>query len=692
MLSFAAIAQDDERIKAQNPDLYYSFETETFSAPAVGDIPLEFFRRGADFDIGEPNGDELCTRFPGPSPDKGAVLIPDELNLKVLNPMNNEIKSYSLLFDFMIPHFMGEWRSFFQPDMTNVAAAMLYHDGTSLSKGSIGKRAYSAAHVTQPGVWYRLVVTVSPREDDVMDYTFYLNGEQILYNTSCNVEEMTIGDYFWLFTENEGLYDFDFRCSGLAFFTRTLTADEVAAIGAIETEQWGSTPFAGATLEIPGSIEAEHFNDGVNGIAYFVNDTSQGGSNNSSRQDVVMPVRDEGDGDFITLRDREYAVYTVNIAVEDVVYIIPSMAGTAEGTLYFYLDGEEIAHYTVAPSESWFYPEIRSEVVAGRHNFEIFYLGSGDLKINDFFFTDTSFDEQKSIAELEPDLYYSFENPADYAAPQIGSQPLVFYTRGADQTIGTPGGSPTATAGPTADKKAILVAPELNIQTPNPAGAGLDTYTLLIDLRIPTDDDNWRGVFQPVVDNNIDCFLYHDNYNGSIGKRDYPNDGAVMPFRWYRVVLVADNTNPANFKYLLYVNGELSNTMTGVSAGEITLGAYFWLFTDDWAEYDFDFETSGIAFWSKALSAEDIKALSDARNATAVKQIEQNTGKIHAKDGKLVITNISPSASINVINLAGQKIVSDRPASAQISLPAKGIYIATATENGRTTSYKVISR
>jgi hypothetical protein len=694
-LSFTvAIAQDDNRIKSQTPDLYYSFETQSFSAPAAGAIPLEFYKRGADYNIGEPVGDDFCSSIPGPTPTKGALLITDELNIKVVNPQPSEagLTTYTLLFDFMIPHFMGEWRTLFQPDMTNTADAMLYHDGTSSKTGSIGKRSYSDKDATLPGVWYRFVATIRETDNAGLEYIFYINGEEVLNNPSCGVEEMTIRDYFWIFTENLSIYDFDFRCSGFAFWTRALTAEEVAALGAIETQQWGSSPFPGANLEIPGTIEAEHFNDGENGIAYYVNDASKGGSNNSSRQDVLLPIRDEGEGDFITLSNRDYADYTVNIAANDVVFIMPSLSGTAEGTLYFYLDGEELAHHAVEPSEIWYYPEIRADVVEGQHNFEIFYRGSGDLKINDIYFSGNSFSERKTITELEPDLYYSFENPADYAAPQIGSQPLVFYTRGEDQTIGAPGGVPTAASGPTADKKAILVPPELNIQTPNPAGAGLDTYTLLIDLRIPTDDNNWRGIFQPVIDNNIDCFLYHDNSDGSIGKRDYPNSGAIMPLRWYRVVLVADNTNPANFKYQLYVNGELSNNMMRVSASEVTLGAYFWLFTDDLAEYDFDFETSGIAFWSKALSDEDIKALSDARNATSVRQLLQNESKIYAKDGKLIMTNISPFATINIINLAGQRIVSDKSASAQINLPTKGIYIVTATEKGKTTAYKVINK
>jgi hypothetical protein len=386
-------------------------------------------------------------------------------------------------------------------------------------------------------------------------------------------------------------------------------------------QSYTGTPFNGPHVA-PCVIQAEDFDNGGEGVAYhddFVG--HQGGGEILYRPDENVEIENDNanDGYHIGWTNAdEWLSYTVEAPKTGYYDFIFTWAIPSDGNVVTVsVDGVD-AGSAVVPNTGDYaaYGEFTIPAVLLKAGTNVVRVTLQHGNFDKFEIVHST--AAKTIEELAPDLYYSFENPADYATPQIGAQPLVFYTRGDDQTIGTPGGAPTAASGPTADKNAILVPPELNFRIPNPAGAGLTSYTLLIDLRIPTDDNNWRGIFQPVIDNSIDCFLYHNNSNGSIGKRQYPNNSAILPFEWYRLVLAVDNTNPNDFKYQIYVNGELSNNITSILADEVTLGDYFWLFTDDLAIYDFDFETSGIAFWTKALTVDEIAKLGGTIKTDAV--------------------------------------------------------------------------
>jgi len=101
---------------------------------------------------------------------------------------------------------------------------------------------------------YRLVLT----SDENGNYKIYVDG--ILRHTYDHPDK--IKDFFWIFTDNDGECG-ELDCSGLAFWNRTLTAEEVAALGEIEKAPYTGTPYEGVIPNIPEDIiEAEFFNAG----------------------------------------------------------------------------------------------------------------------------------------------------------------------------------------------------------------------------------------------------------------------------------------------------------------------------------------------------------------------------------------------------------------------------------------------
>jgi len=222
--SLTGFAQNDEKIISLNPALYYSFENaDDLAASAVGGTPLEFWQRGSDGTIGTPDAPAPALTD-GPTADKKAVYVTPGLNLKVVNPQVTEggLLNYAIAIDFKISE-LREWNAIFQPVMDNNEWCHLY-----LNNEKIGKVNYTGDF--EANTWYRLVLNVG-YQDDQVSYKVYING--VLVNDIPGRDAQIVGlkDYFWLFTDNEAIYDFDWYCSGITLFTRTLAEAEIRALG-----------------------------------------------------------------------------------------------------------------------------------------------------------------------------------------------------------------------------------------------------------------------------------------------------------------------------------------------------------------------------------------------------------------------------------------------------------------------------
>jgi hypothetical protein len=77
-----------------------------------------------------------------------------------------------------------------------------------------------------------------------------------------------------------------------------------------------------------------------------------------------------------------------------------------------------------------------------------------------------------------------------------------------------------------------------------------------------------------------------------------------------------------------------------------------------------------------------------------IKHVETLPGKVYAENGILKIKEFSPTASLAVYNILGQKISAYKAVNdgVEIRLPSKGIYIVKIQDKGLSSSYKVVAK
>jgi hypothetical protein len=77
-----------------------------------------------------------------------------------------------------------------------------------------------------------------------------------------------------------------------------------------------------------------------------------------------------------------------------------------------------------------------------------------------------------------------------------------------------------------------------------------------------------------------------------------------------------------------------------------------------------------------------------------IKHVETLPGKVYAENGILKVKEFSPTASLAVYNILGQKITAYKTVNegVEIRLPSKGIYIVKIQDKGLSSSYKVVAK
>lgn len=143
---------------------------------------------------------------------------------------------------------------------------------------------------------------------------------------------------------------------GSTSFPQQMTVDYVRVYTRDSTQR----PYLGAPLPIPGTIQAEDFDDGGPGVAY--NDTTvlnQGGLNafrNSEQVDLEACTDSGGGVDLGWTAPGEWLEYTVNVAAAGPYALSARMASAdAGGTFHFRLDGSDLGNsqFTVPNSGGW---------------------------------------------------------------------------------------------------------------------------------------------------------------------------------------------------------------------------------------------------------------------------------------------------------------------------------------------------
>jgi hypothetical protein len=675
---------DQEKIISLNPALYYSFENEDFKTPTVGSLPLEFYKMGENNTIGTPyaEGDPLPTPILGPTPDKKALSFPKELFTKVTNPapVADGSTVFTLLYDIRFTEFLNYF-GLLQKTMDNSDDADFWVGRSgSLQKGGFETYALST------NTYYRLVLT----SDESGNYKIYVDGIQ--RHTYDHPDK--IKDFFWIFTDNDGECG-ELDCSGLAFWNRTLTAEEVAALGEIEKAPYIGTPYEGIIPNIPEDIiEAEFFNVGNYGITYYVADQTTGGENNSIRQDVGLPIRtDDEDNSYIILKNKEWTTYTINVTKTDSYVLLFSTKGTGlTGKLNVFVDDNILGGADVYSSDDWAYLELSGvSIEGGQHLLKIRYDGTGALSFADLFI------DSSSNIDKSPTYAYDFEDPSDLAKPIIGNAVLEFYNTADLTTLDASGIQ--SVEGPKVNKKAIFVDPAAVIKVLNPLGPSfndkrLDIYTMLWDVKLNA-LTKYNSFLQTNEENIGDGDLFVRNTASGdnipigavgVGALGYSAVGMQVD-TWHRLVFSSNGM----VKRIFLDGQEIRNASS--DDARFTLGDFFWIFADNDGER-LPLDCSQFVFWAnKVLSDVDLQRLGYGGDPTAIKNLETPTGKVYAENGKLHVEGYSTSASVVVYNLVGQKITAAKSLNGKtVSVPNKALYIVKVTDKGKSDSYKILSK
>jgi hypothetical protein len=116
-------------------------------------------------------------------------------------------------------------------------------------------------------------------------------------------------------------------------------------------------PFKGVVQEIPGVVEAEHYDEGPAGVAYYDVDEKNHGADYREPTQVDIEKRpDASNGHGIGwVREKEWVQYTVEVkAAGDYALEIPVASNKAGGTFHIEFDGTDVSGpITIPDTGGW---------------------------------------------------------------------------------------------------------------------------------------------------------------------------------------------------------------------------------------------------------------------------------------------------------------------------------------------------
>jgi hypothetical protein len=628
-----AKAVDPKTIEELEPALLYGAQ---FPNPTIGSTPVELYTRGENKTIGaqlQPEDPAQPTQVQGPTSDRPAVGIPKDVNVKVINPGENPLTAYTLLYDVKFLSFGDNWHCLLQCAMGNDDS-----DGDIFinKSGKVGQGAYSEQTLAA-NTWYRIVIVYSGDHNAKI----YIDGNLGVTLEGRNISN--IEDFFWIFTDDDG-EDGDQDVAAFAMWTRSLTEDEVASLGGVPQDvTTETTPYNGSPIAIPGIVEAEEFDNGSAGAAWYAVDNTQGGAANIIRQDVGLPIRGDELCNYIILENRSFVVYTVSIAGDnEMLYFMPGILCTGTGQLNLYIDDAIYAQISVSAGDSWTYPESNVTLPGGDHKMKLMYLGSGSLSVDGMDFYAWSINQYSGTPYNGPHAIPCVIEAEDF---DNGGDGVAWH----DSDAGLAGGNMNEAYGRVTDEMGNII--DVELETYNNSGVinicwirGGEWYNYTVEAPA-------AGLYD---------FLFTLGVGSSPNLKLSVNGKDVATFT---PEATGDNqafavTETSTVREVALVEGKNVVTFTSVTSGD----------------YNFDkFE---------------IKP-----SDTAIKPVGASGGKVYAADGKLWFEGFSPDASVSVYNLVGQKIATVKSVNGNsLTLPCKGLYIIKVSDRGATSGYKVLAK
>src|SRR5499427_10120533 len=124
------------------------------------------------------------------------------------------------------------------------------------------------------------------------------------------------------------------------------------ALAAASAAAAGATPFGGSAAVLPGTIEAENFDDGGQSVAYY--DTTPGNSGGVYRQtDVDLEATTDAGGGYDVAKTRagEWLQYTVNVGATGTYALDLRVASLSTGgTVRVDVDGVDVTGPLTVPN------------------------------------------------------------------------------------------------------------------------------------------------------------------------------------------------------------------------------------------------------------------------------------------------------------------------------------------------------
>ncbi|HEY9046939.1 MAG TPA: glycosyl hydrolase family 18 protein, partial [Ohtaekwangia sp.] len=178
------------------------------------------------------------------------------------------------------------------------------------------------------------------------------------------------------------------------------------------------SPYNGTVRNIPGTIEAEHYDLGGEGVAYH--DLSAGNSGSAFRSDNVdiEATTDTGGGYNIGwIQAGEWLEYTVQVTTAGVYTVQARVASTSAGkTFHVELDGVNISGTLTVPNtgawQTWqTVSATTSSLTAGQKILRI-VMDAGDFNINNIVFTTNTSNPPPTVSLTAPANGTSYTAPA----------------------------------------------------------------------------------------------------------------------------------------------------------------------------------------------------------------------------------------------------------------------------------------
>lgn len=195
----------------------------------------------------------------------------------------------------------------------------------------------------------------------------------------------------------------------------------VTAIRQVIDERNGTpqtqSPYGGTVRSIPGTIEAEHYDLGGEGVAYH--DLSAGNSGSAFRTDNVdiEATTDTGGGNNVGwVQAGEWLEYTVNVTSAGVKNIEVRVASTSAGkTFHLELDGANISGTLTVPNtggwQTWASVTATTPSLGAGQKILRIVMDAGDFNINKVTFTNSGGNPPPTVSLTAP------VNGTTYTAP-----------------------------------------------------------------------------------------------------------------------------------------------------------------------------------------------------------------------------------------------------------------------------------